>query len=346
MRNIKTANSPRIVLNETCFSWVLRGMSQQKLLSPHLFRRAINQGFLRPRRNDAGVVGAWPLPDFEDIEFDHKSSLFSTANKVYELSAGYLVQFFCRKSQWLTHISCRNLYCDKCLKESMAQHEFPIWKQPWCYATSAYCTEHSTLLMSPRDSCAPGNRMWDCYVDSLNRRDITMSTYDKRVAGVIIRVQRWVQSFETENILFKQAVHNLYSLLLSKRTKYAAPGLAAAIFGWHQDVICRLNLSIQERLDFGVNDSDARQRSGALLLIGWLTELVSQPEYSYVMTGAFRARGSVPDSPEFLGRMIAQACNRDEAQYVNRLLGDLQYHRTQKIEEFLKGVNLGWHAMR
>lgn len=173
-----------------------------------------------------------------------------------------------------------------------------------------------------------------------------MSVFDRRMAGMIIRVQRWIQGFAIENPQVTQSVQGLYALLLSKRTIYAPQGLAAAGFGWHQKVVCRMNLSIQDRLEFGVNDSDAHQRSGALLLIGWLTGLISEYELAYVAKGDFRARRTVPCSLELLGRLATQVRHQAEADYVHQLLASLQYLNSNKISAFLKGVQAGMRAVR
>lgn len=336
----------RIILNETCLSWVLRGVSQKKLVSPHLFRQVIYQGLLTPKRNAFGVVDPWPFPDIEDIEFDHGSSLYSTVSEVLGFSSMYLTHFFGPMPQRLTHISTRKLYCTECFKESMLLHGFPVWKQSWCYATTACCAEHLNLLMSPRNNPEPKSRIWDCYVHSLSRRDRCISVYERRVAGLIARVQHWIQALETTNTVSKHAVLNLYAVLLSKRTIFSPQGLAAAIFGWHQSVICHMYLSIQERLEFGVHNSDARERGGALLMIGWLIEKVSEQEFSYVINGAFCSKGIAPHSPELFGRMIAQLCTKEEAGYVRQSLSDLQHYRTKNISEFLKGMDAAVNSMR
>ena len=330
--------APRFVLGETLLSWVMRGLAHNKLQNPHLFRAAIDRGLSVPKRAVPGVVESWPFPAFEDIEFDCDSELFKVMCATYGTDRVLLQKQFASRQSRLLHIHFRHSYCSSCLFESMVRTGFPIWRQSWCYTTSAFCVDHRRALMRPRETFTPGRRIWNAYLHSTGERSVKDSLLDRRIAGITIRVQQWFESLVPGQAL-TEGVETLYGLLLAKRTAFAPGGIASAGFSRTQQFLCRVNLDLHERIEFGLNDSDPYQRMGALLLIGWLSGMVSPAEIAYLGRHDHCVRRTLPSSPQQLARMVTLVLNAEEVLFLREKLDKLEAVSSTAMSSFLEGFD-------
>lgn len=330
--------APRFVLGETLLSWVMRGLAHNRLRNPHLFREAINRGLSIPKRVVPGIVESWPFPEFEDIEFDCATELFKVMRGTYGTDGVLLQQLFASRQSRLLHIHYRHAYCSTCLKESMRRTGFPIWRQSWCYTTSAYCVEHQRVLVRPRDTFTPERRIWDAYLYSREERPVKHSLFDRRMAGITIRVQQWIESLVVGQAL-NEGVETLYGLLLAKRTVFAPGGIASAGFSRTQQPLCKVNLNLHERIVFGLNDSDPYQRMGALLLIGWVSGMVSQAEIVYLGRHDYCVRRTLPPSPQQFGRLVSLALSPVDVMVVRESLVKLGAISSTMMSSFLEGLD-------
>lgn len=330
--------APRFILGETLLSWVMRGLAHNRLQNPHLFREAINQGFSKPRRVVPGFVEPWPFPAFEDIEFDSDSELFKVMNATYGTDVVFLKRVFASRQSALLHIHYRHSYCYSCLVESMVNTGFPVWRQSWCYTTSAYCVAHKRALMRPRDTFTPETRIWDAYLYSTGERPVNDSLFDRRIAGVTIRVQQWVESLSPGKSV-TEGIETLYGLLLAKRTAFAPGGVASAGFSRSRRTLCRAKLDLDERIEYGLNDSHPYQRMGALLLVGWLSGMVSQAEIAYLGRYDHCVRRTLPSSPQQLAHLITIMLGAEEMGYFRGKLAKLEAVSSNSMSSFLEGLD-------
>jgi len=327
--------APRFVLGETLLSWVMRGLAHNKLQNPHLFRRAIKQNLSGAKRVVPGVVASWPCPAFEDIEFDCSSELFKVMGDTYVTDGVLLQKLFAARQSGLLHIHFRHSYCYSCLIESMAKTGFPIWRQAWCYTTSAYCVDHRRALMRPRDTYTPDRRIWNAYLYSTGVRPVKDSLFDRRIAGITIRVQRWIESLAPGQAL-TEGVETLYGLLLAKRTAFAPGGVASAGFSRTQQSLCKINLELHDRIEYGLNDSHPYQRMGALLLVGWLSGMVSQAEIAYLGQYDHYVRRTLPSSPQQLAHLVTMLLTTDEMRFLREKLVKLEKVSSILMSNFLE----------
>lgn len=329
---------PRFILGETLLSWVMRGLGQNKLRNAHLFRSAISQSLVPPKRVVPGVVESWPPPAFEDIEFDLDTKLFKLVHDTYGTGAAVLRKQFAARQSGLLEIHFRHTYCSACLLESMVTTGFPIWRQSWCYKTSVYCVEHRLPLMRPRDTFTPERRIWDAYLYSAGERTGQSSLFDRRIAGIAIRMQYWIESLipgqETT-----EGVEALYGLLLAKRTAFAPGGIASVGFSRAQQVLCRLNLDLHERIEYGLNDSHPYQRMGALFLIGWLCGLVSAAELAYLGRYDHCVRRTLQPSGQQLARLVLLELSAEETAFFRDKLVKLEAVSSNMMSSFLEGLD-------
>jgi ribosomal protein L37AE/L43A len=316
----------------------MRGLAHNKLRNPHLFREAINRGLSVPKHVIPGIVESWPFPAFEDIEFDCATELFNVMRATYGVDGVLMQQVFASRQSRLLHIHYRHAYCSACLKESMRRTGFPIWRQTWCYTTSAYCVDHRRVLVRPRDTFTPERRIWDAYLYSREERPVTHSLFDRRIAGITIRVQQWIESLVVGQAL-NEGVETLYGLLLSKRTAFAPGGIASAGFSRTKQLLCKVNLDLHERIKFGLNDSDPHQRMGALLLIGWLSGIVSPAEIVYLGHHDHCVGRTLPPSPQQLGRLVTLALSAEEVMVVREKLVKLGKISSTMMSSFLEGLD-------
>ncbi|MNL97174.1 hypothetical protein D3C81_70090 [compost metagenome] len=330
--------APRFVLGETLLSWVTRGLAHNKLQNPHLFREAINRGLSVPKRMVPGVVESWPFPAFEDIEFDCDSELFKVMFATYGTGGVLLQKQFAARQSRLLHIHFRHIYCSSCLIESMVRTGFPIWRQSWCYTTSAYCVDHRRALMRPRETFTPDRRIWNAYLHSTGERSVRDSLFDRRIAGITIRVQQWFESLEPGQAL-AEGVETLYGVLLAKRTAFVPGGIASAGFSRTQQSLCRINLNMYERIEFGLNDSHPYQRMGALLLIGWLSGMVSTAEIAYLRRHDHCVHRTLPPSPQQLALMVTLALTAEEVLFLREKLAKLEAISSTTMSNFLEGFD-------
>ncbi|MFR0713642.1 hypothetical protein ACLUS7_01155 [Enterobacterales bacterium BD_CKDN230030183-1A_HGKHYDSX7] len=330
--------APRFALGETLLSWVMRGLARGALIKPHLFRSAIDHGLAKPDCVAPGFIEAWPPPTFEDIEFDHGSELFQILHSVYDIDVSLLRQRFDSRESSLLHIHYRHSYCSACLTESMATSRFPIWRQAWCSTTTAYCLEHRQRLASSPGTFTADQRMWTAYRHSTDHGRPDNTLFDRRLAGITIRVQRWVKSMDSA-LSFRIGIEALYGLLLSKRTAFAPAGIAAAGFNRKKKPIFRGNLDLDKRIEFGLSDSDPYQRMGALLVIGWLCGLISAGEIDYLARYDYCVRRTFPRTPQQLAHLVMQGKSAEEKLLLQERFAVLHAVPSPMMSFFLDGID-------
>jgi hypothetical protein len=164
------------------------------------------------------------------------------------------------------------------------------------------------------------------------------SLFDRRIAGITIRVQQWIESLVVGHAL-NEGVETLYGLLLAKRTAFAPGGIASVGFSRAQQIVCRLNLDLHERIEYGLNDSDPYQRMGALLLIGWLSGMVSPTEIVYLGHHDHCVSRTLPPSPQQLGRMVTLNLSAEEVMVVREKLVKLGEISSTMMSSFLEGFD-------
>jgi hypothetical protein len=192
------------------------------------------------------------------------------------------------------------------------------------------------MLIRPRNTFTPERRIWDAYIYSKGERSVKHSLSDRRIAGITIRVQKWIESLVVGQAL-NDGVETLYGLLLAKRTAFAPGGIASAGFSRTQQLLCKVNLDLQERIEFGLNDSDPHQRMGASLMIGWLSGIVSQAEIVYLGHHNHCVRSALPPSPRQLGRLVAIALSAEEVMVIREKLVNLREISSAMMSSFLEG---------
>jgi hypothetical protein len=151
-------------------------------------------------------------------------------------------------------------------------------------------------------------------------------------------MQHWIESLIPGQEL-TEGVEALYGLLLAKRTAFAPGGIASVGFSRAQQVLCRLNLDLHERIEYGLNDSDPYQRMGALLLIGWLSGMVSPAEIVYLGHHDHCVRRTLPPSPQQLGRMVTLTLSAEEVMVVREKLVKLGEISSTLMSSFLEGFD-------
>ncbi|WP_143500751.1 TniQ family protein [Pseudomonas sp. Irchel s3f19] len=335
---LSTGLAPRFVLDETLLSWVMRGLVRGKLKKPHLFREAIERGLTRFDCVVPGFFEAWPPPTFEDIEFDRGSELFQILHSVYGTDLSLLQQRFASRESSLLHIHFRHSYCSACLTESMATARFPIWRQAWCSTTTAYCVEHRQPLASSPGAFTPDQRMWTAYRHSTDHPRPDDTLFDRRLAGITIRMQRWIKSIGSA-LSFRKGIEDLYGLLLSKRTSFAPAGIAAAGFNRRKKPRFNGNLDLDERIVFGLSDSDPYQRMGALLVIGWLCGLISSGEIDYLARYDYCVRRTFPRTPQQLAHLVMQGKSAEEKLLLRERFAMLHAVPSPMMSSFLDGID-------
>lgn len=167
---------------------------------------------------------------------------------------------------------------------------------------------------------------------------MTHSLFDRRIAGITIRVQQWIESLVVGQEL-TEGVDALYGLLLAKRTAFAPGGIASVGFSRTQQVLCRLNLDLHERIEYGLYDSDPYQRMGALLLIGWLSGMVSPAEIVYLGRHDHCVSRTLSPSPQQLGRMVTLTLSAEEVMVVREKLVKLGEISSTMMSSFLEGFD-------
>lgn len=336
--DFSSGTPPRFLVGETLYSWVVRGLVQNKLRSPHLFRAEINLAFNVDDTRYAGTIQSWPLPAYADVEFDSGSKLGALISSLYGVDEKVLFSFFSASQPNLINIHFRHAYCSACIVQSMADYGFPVWRKDWCYTTNSYCVEHQKLFSKVRYLQSPDRRIWDAYIHSARERKIEDSLFDRRLAGIILRVQKWINALEVAHP-FTKGVQALYGVLLAKRTSFAAGGIAAAGFHQVQPPLLKENLNLDQRIELGLNDSEPSQRMGALLLIGWLVGMVCTSEIEYLSKFDYRIRRALPSSPEQLARMLVSILEVHEVPIVRRKLSTLRDASFSRVSNFLTSLN-------
>jgi hypothetical protein len=336
LKGLSLGQLPQFVLGETFLSWAMRALAHNKLQKPHLYRQALSQAF-SPRHISPDAIPSWPFPDFRDIEFEYDSELFKITSTTYGIDEILLRRLFAPRQSGLIHIHFRHSYCYFCLVESMADTGFPIWRQSWCYTTSAYCMSHRCALQKSRDMPTPERRIWDAYLHSKDDRPVVGSLFDRRLAGVTIRIQQWAESLASGQDL-TDGLEMLYGLLLARRTAYAPGGIAATGFARGKQSLLKTNLDLCERVQFGLSDCDPYQRTGALLLMGWLADKVSADEIAYLSHYDHCVRRTLQASPEHLGYMVGLGLTAEDVLSLREKLAGLEGMSSSKMPMFLNAL--------
>jgi len=336
--DFSSGTPPRFLVGETLYSWVVRGLVQNKLRSPHLFRAEINLAFNVDDTRYAGTIQSWPLPAYADVEFDSGSKLGALISSLYGVDEKVLFSFFSASQPNLINIHFRHAYCSACIVRSMADYGFPVWRKDWCYTTNSYCVEHQKLFSKVRYLQFPDRRIWDAYIHSVRERKIEDSLFDRRLAGIILRVQKWINALEVAHP-FTKGVQALYGVLLAKRTSFAAGGIAAAGFHQAQPPLLKENLNLDQRIELGLNDSEPSQRMGALLLIGWLIGIVCSSEIDYLSRFDYKIRRTLPSRPEQFARLLISTLEMDEVSAVRHKLSTLRDTPFNRVSIFLTSLN-------
>lgn len=333
----KTFNIPSVVCGETVFSWAARGLSLRYIESPHLFRNIINKLFTF----SGGAFEYTPnwFLERSDEEFGRSSTLMCLASELYGTTLSMCYRYFGSDSHLLTILPFRTLACEDCLATSVQLKGFPVWHKEWCYVTAAYCSLHLRELRSPSNLPPVERRMWDCYLNSLQRGRQAVTLDNKRVALMVLRGRSWFVRASSYNQVISDALLKLYSLLLSRRTLWAPEGIAGAGFGQPQRLICRQELGLFERLEYGLHSSDGLQRGGALVLIGWLAGIYTEQDIIRIRGCDKRYRCSLPDNPKLLGIIALLVCtSKEERTYISNALSPLRELRLARFDAFLEGV--------
>lgn len=341
MFNHATAGTvPRFIVGETLYSWVVRATSTGQLVGLGLFDMPGNPDLLAESKSPLCVDELQCLL-CPDIEFDPNSWLYYAVARASKCSVGFLARYYAQHERWLTNPHYRYLYCPDCFKDSMALYGFPMWRQSWCIATSSYCILHKRLLQKPLTICATDERIWHCYIDSLSSSTQPCSVQSKIEASLTIRVQRWMRNRDAQQTPLAKALRLLYSILLLHPTKFSTEGIASAAFGPFRKTALQKNLSIHARAALGVDTSDARQRSGALIIIGWLMGVLSEDEVAYLKRVDPRVRQAVPSTAQALGTLISRGFSHGEFQYASEHLFALKHNPSNHVELFLAALYNG-----
>ncbi|WP_434120409.1 hypothetical protein [Pseudomonas fortuita] len=184
----------------------------------------------------------------------------------------------------------------------------------------------------------PERRIWHAYLYSTDMRPAKYSLFDRRIAGITIRVQQWMESLVPGQAL-TEGVETLYGLLLAKRTAFAPGGIASVGFSRSQQALCRVKLDLRERIEYGLNDSHPYQRMGALLLIGWLSGMVSQAEIGYLRQYDHCVRRTVPSSSQQLAHLVTMMLSAEEMDSVREKLAKLEAVSSTSMSSFLEGLD-------
>lgn len=329
---------PKIVNGETVFSWVTRGLAKGIFERPDVLREIVNESYRSwDLATDPGST--WPTRSSIDFEFDMHGGLISALSEIYDVPIAQLQPQFRSTGRPLTKLPFRNLYCEDCFRDSFLAHRFPVWKQEWCYATACYCAVHFQALKAPADIPTVERRMWDCYLDSIWRTRQSVTLSDRYTAIMALKAWAWMDKLFAKDSQVAQSVLILYKLLLCKRTWHARGGVAAAGFGQPRKAVCRLNLGLADRMEYGMHSSNGTQRGGALFLIGWLAGIYSKKDLEGAARGDMRIRRTLPHSPQSLGSLSAQVCmDAAEGSYISNELTPLRGLGVSGVDSFIKGL--------
>lgn len=331
---------PRLIFGETFYSWISRAQNQGRPYSSYRFRSILELHFSKWQSCNLGRLNFWEDEEGTDFEFDQSSDLFMLASDVLNISHLTLQCYFSAGNHWLTKLPYRQLCCRDCFRESMGQCGQPAWRKVWCYATTSVCQTHRRFLTRPFERAAPHARIWAGYIHSIQWHDASDGTVDRMFSSLALKVQIWVQT-RVASAEARTAIFSLYGLLLSKKTAFAPEGMAASTFRKKPPVICRTNLSIQDRIAYGVDDSDSYQRGGALIMLGWVLGLINDPELLKLASVNRFARAAFPRSLslELFGQMVTRVMNAGEVEFLLNRLNGLKTVADARADEFLRGVS-------
>ena len=316
------------------------------LRNPNLFRTVIQQADTSECR-ESGDISKWPMSTDLDIEFDASSQLISIYSETYDVPINNARSYFCSNRLPLTNLYYRSLSCEDCLSDSFMTVRFPVWKNDWCYITSAYCPIHLKALKSPSILPSIENRILNCYLHTLQLERSPAKYEEKRLALLAVKAQSWMQSRAISHPLEAEALLSLYGLFLSRRTLHAVEGVAASGFAHPPRSPYRGQLDVQSRIDFGMHSANGAQRGGALFLIGWLLELFQTNDVNGAIRTNRMVRRALPQNARMLGYLTARIfMTREEGDLFAQKLRPLKDYGIRGMCEFLNALNASIKSLR
>ncbi|MFG0669646.1 hypothetical protein ACF8E6_03660 [Pseudomonas sp. xss_1] len=339
-----TKSMPKVAYDETLLSWMTRGVRQGKFLNNHLLARALEDLVLpvqywRPR----GFEIQSPEATLPDMEFEPGENLLKLLSNTYELSKTAINQRFGSNGHWNTSIEYRTLYCRVCFDEALTTTGGVVWKRSWCRATAAYCCLHGVPLSQPLTRPEVIQRLDHVLLHHVR---VKYDGYEEHVSrlcrNLTLRVQCWLQDVECNRWggvhIFGSPYNLIYAILLSRRTVHARGGLATTSFGQKKISCHRSRLSFFQRLTQGICESDAVQRSGALLIVGWLFGRISTSEIEKAAIMEPRLGRLITMSPKTLGREAVVAVNNQEHYSMLELLSYFHNCDHPVFSDFFQGL--------
>lgn len=243
----------------------------------------------------------------------------------------------------------RKSFCRQCLDEDVKFRSFPYWRKSWCRLDVAYCSLHKSLLATTREDYGL-YRSWQSFAyfsDFYYERKTDRTPYEfVTLRSLGFRVQNWLHTNRKEVECTSGAtklMRDLLSSFLSIRTKDRYCGIARVAFGYKSQIsIIHKDYHYSLCMYYGARDSNATQRSAALIVLGVLLGFYSEQELHRLYKIALYSCGVFPRTPTETGSAVLELLTDPErgwyiSQFVN-LAPIAGLDINSRMEEFIFSI--------
>jgi hypothetical protein len=318
------------VCDETFTSWVYRCSKGLPELNAHLKKF---HGFYFLNANGRLT---------EDPDFDRSSFFFASVCQILRIDADRSWFFFKPANKDLTPWHNRLHFCALCIERDIAQGRLPSWRKSWCYSSSINCAEHMVELSIGAVRPAPA-KAWNCFSEliqqykSIERWDAPL--FIRLRACVVNRLSKCRLSFGHDFDTGSQysVLEALYILSLKVLTYHHPAGSAIYLAGYKKKRHIFENAKFNDILLKGPGESLPRERFIALLIAGWILELIPGVELA-LLGNKLRSVGvEFPSDPYMFGYEFLTLFTVQEYLDVASLFGSVGDDLPHNFKSFLNG---------
>lgn len=287
-----------------------------------------------------------PGSDF-DPDFSLNSSFANAACDAVGMSCELRAAFVQPPSSWLIPRFYRRTFCYKCLAENFRTQAFPTALKEWCAVVAVVCERHRLPLIDAAEAFSPKLNMAMKFFELHHLHEdrfLSASRFEEgaRTIKSLMSVQDMLKSFEVKDFADKlqnsghPANEWMFSKFLICLMLYPKFGL---INRHIRNGAAYLQLPLfQQTFTHGPLIASVAHRRAALLMLGWLFEVLPE-EKSSVIEDLLSAVGGMLGLSDAFG--VGYSCNGftpEHAAVIARRL--MKWHActaSRRIQRFIEG---------
>ncbi|WP_432783451.1 hypothetical protein QZH45_16205 [Pseudomonas corrugata] len=278
----------------------------------------------------------------EDPDFDRSSFFFASVCQILRIDADRAWLFFKPTAKDFTPWKNRLHFCALCIERDIAQGRLPSWRKSWCYSFSINCAEHMVELSigSVRPSLA---KAWNCFSEFI-QQEKSIQRWDAPLflrlrACVANRLCRWLINYRRNTSIGSLCnfLEALYILSLKVLTFHHPAGYAIYLAGYKKRRHASVNAELYDILLEGPGESLPRERFIALLIAGWILDLIPDGEMALVIKKLRSVGVEFPNNPYLFGYEFLKLFTVQEYLDVGRLFGTVGDEIPHNFRLFLNG---------